>query len=87
MRRQGSPATALRFGLLYLLALLLVFALGHRNQLEKAHLAKMEKEMAELVSQEEALLKERWQANQPHRVLSWAKKEGFLPMSEGRWVR
>ncbi|WP_243032025.1 hypothetical protein [Thermus altitudinis] len=87
MRRQGSPATALRFGLLYLLALLLVFALGHRNQLEKAHLAKMEEELAKLGIQEEALLKERWQATQPHRVLSWAKKEGFLPMSEGRWVR
>ena len=41
MHRQGSLGTTLRFGLLYLLALLLVFAVGHRNQVEKAHLAKM----------------------------------------------
>lgn len=87
MHRQVTPGTTLRFGLLYLLALLLVFALGHRNQLEKAHLSEMEKEIARLSAKEETLLKEGWQATQPHRVLSWAKKEGFVPMSEGRWVR
>ncbi|WP_038057082.1 hypothetical protein [Thermus amyloliquefaciens] len=87
MRRPGNGSTALRFGLLYLLALLLVFTLGHRNQLEKAHLAWMEAEIARLRLQEEALLKERWRATLPHRVLSWAKRVGFVPMSEGRWVR
>ena len=85
MHRQGSLGTTLRFGLLYLLALLLVFAVGHRNQMEKAHLAKMAEELARLKAREEALLKERWQANEPHRVLSWAKEKGFVPMSQGRW--
>ncbi|WP_243089837.1 hypothetical protein [Thermus neutrinimicus] len=86
MHRQGSLRAALRFGLLYLLALLLVFAVGHRNQMEKAHQAEMGEELARLKAQEEALLKEGWQATQPHRVLSWAKEQGFVPMSQGRWA-
>lgn len=74
-----------RFGLLYLLALLLLFALGHRNQVERAHLGEMEKRLRDLKAQEEALLKEGWALGQPLRVLEWAEKEGFVPMSEGRW--
>ncbi|MCS6869176.1 MAG: hypothetical protein NZ846_08830 [Thermus sp.] len=77
--------TAWRFGLLYLLALLLVFALGHRNQVERAHLHALESQLQKLQAQEEALLKEGWRASQPHRVLEWAKEEGFVPMSQGRW--
>jgi len=78
---------ALRFGLLYLLALLLLFVLGHRNQMERAHLAQLEKRLEALKLREEALLKEGWQAASPHRVLDWAKREGFVPMSRGRWER
>jgi cell division protein FtsL len=78
--------TAVRFGLLYLLALLLLFALGHRNQMEKAALARMEARLAELQKEEEALLQEAWRASRPLRVLEWAKKEGFVPMSQGRWA-
>lgn len=87
MPRRGSLGPTLRFGLLYLLALLLVLALGHRNQMEKAHLAQMKEELARLKAREEALLKERWQATEPHRVLSWAREKGFVPMSQGRWER
>lgn len=87
MPRQGSLGTTLRFGLLYLLALLLVLGLGHRNQMEKAHLAQMKEELARLKAREETLLKERWQATEPHRVLSWAREKGFVPMSQGRWAR
>jgi len=79
--------SALRFGLLYLLALLLLFAAGHRNQLEKARLARMEERIDRLKAEEEALLKETWRLSQPHRVLEWAEKEGFVPMSRGRWER
>ncbi len=86
MHRQGSLGTTLRFGLLYLLALLFVFAVGHRNQMEKAHLAEIKAELARLKAREETLLKERWQATEPHRVLSWAKEKGFVPMSRGRWA-
>ncbi|MGC8875794.1 hypothetical protein [Thermus sp.] len=78
---------ALRFGLLYLLALLLLFAAGHRNQMEKARLARMEERLKHLKAQEESLLKEAWRLSQPHRVLEWAEKEGFVPMSRGRWER
>ncbi|GAA5334774.1 MULTISPECIES: hypothetical protein [Thermus] len=77
---------AVRFGLLYLLALLLLFALGHHNQATQKELAKMQKRLAELQAEEEALLQEAWRASRPLRVLEWAKKEGFIPMSQGRWA-
>jgi cell division protein FtsL len=77
--------SALRFGLLYLLALLLLFAFGHRNQVERAHLAEMEAQLKKLKAEEEALLKEAWRLGRPLRVLEWAEEEGFVPMSEGRW--
>ncbi|TBH21582.1 hypothetical protein [Thermus thermamylovorans] len=79
--------TVWRFGLLYLLALLLVFALGHGNQMERARLQALKERLAALEAQEEALLREGWEATRPHRVLEWAEREGFVPMSRGRWVR
>jgi len=78
--------TALRMGFLYLLALLLLFALGHRNQMEKARLARLEAQLEALSQREEALLKEGREAAKPHRVLDWAKEQGFVPMSQGRWA-
>lgn len=75
-----------RFGLLYLLALLLLFAAGHRNQMEKAQLKALEERLAQLERQEEALLQEGWRRSEPHRVLEWAKGQGFVPMSQGRWA-
>ncbi|ALJ91066.1 hypothetical protein [Thermus aquaticus] len=78
--------TALRMGFLYLLALLLLFALGHRNQMEKARMARLEVQLEALSQREEALLKEGWEAAKPHRVLDWAKERGFVPMSQGRWA-
>ncbi|SDF03014.1 hypothetical protein SAMN04488243_12118 [Thermus arciformis] len=79
--------SALRFGLLYLLALLLLLAFGHRNQLERARLAQMEARLERLRAEENALLKETWRLSQPHRVLEWAEREGFIPLSQGRWAR
>ncbi|GGM92034.1 hypothetical protein GCM10007092_01270 [Thermus composti] len=77
---------ALRFGLLYLLSLLLLFALGHRNQMEKAALARLEDRLAQVQQQEADLLKQAYALGRPHRILEWARKEGFIPMSEGRWA-
>ncbi|GLV48281.1 hypothetical protein TJA_14370 [Thermus sp. LT1-2-5] len=78
--------TAVRFGLLYLLTLLFLFALGHRNQAEKAALARMEERLAKLQAEEEALRKEAWRSSRPLEVLEWAEQEGFIPMSQGRWA-
>lgn len=78
--------TAWRYGLLYLLALLLVFAAGHRNQVERAHLRALEAQLARLEAREEALRQEGWRRTQPHRVLEWAEAHGFVPMSQGRWL-
>ncbi len=47
----------------------------------------MEERIDRLKAEEEALLKETWRLSQPHRVLEWAEKEGFVPMSRGRWER
>ncbi|WP_448569516.1 hypothetical protein [Thermus sp.] len=77
---------ALRMGLLYLLALLFLFALGHRNQVEKARLERVKAHLEALSLKEEALLKEGWEAVRPHRVLDWAEKGGLIPMSQGRWA-
>ena len=78
--------TALRMGLLYLLALLLLFALGHRNQVERTRLERMKAHLEALALKEEALLKEGWEAARPLRVLEWAEKRGLVPMSQGRWA-
>ncbi|GAB5601846.1 hypothetical protein FJNA_03700 [Thermus sp. FJN-A] len=77
---------AWRFGLLYLVGLLLVLAAGHRNQVEKAELQALKERLARLEAKEEALLQEKWRQTQPHRVLEWAESQGFVPMSRGRWA-
>ncbi|WP_337845421.1 hypothetical protein [Thermus sp.] len=78
--------TALRFGFLYLLALLLLFALGHRNQAEQARLERLEARIQALKAEEARLLRARWSVT-PHRVLDWAEAHGLVPMSQGRWGR
>ncbi|AFV76165.1 hypothetical protein YIM1640_02210 [Thermus oshimai] len=78
--------TAVRFGLLYLLALLLLFAFGHRNQMERARLERLERRIEALKAEEARLLKARWSLT-PHRILDWAERNGLVPMSEGRWGR
>ncbi|MDM7325123.1 MAG: hypothetical protein P3W93_009155 [Thermus sp.] len=87
MRLWKGMGTGLRFGFLYLLALLLLSMVGHTNQVEKARLAETKAKLAQLKAREEALLKEGWETLKPHRVLTWAEGKGFVPMSQGRWGR
>ena len=49
---------ALRLGLIYWAVLLLVFALGHRNQVEKEANARLERELQALEAQKAALVME-----------------------------
>ena len=78
---------ALRLGLIYWAVLLLVFALGHRNQVEKEANARLERELQALEAQKAALVREKWRLLRPERLLAWAEEEGFVPMSLGRWSR
>ena len=77
---------ALRLGLIYWAVLLLVFALGHRNQVEKEANARLERELQALEAQKAALVMEKWRLLR-ERLLAWAEEEGFVPMSLGRWSR
>ncbi len=76
-----------RWGLLYVLALLLLAGLGHRNQMEAHTLRAMERELAQLKAEEVRLLKTALLSARPLEVLRWAERQGFIPMSEGRWAR
>ena len=78
---------ALRLGLIYWAVLLLVFALGHRNQVEKEANARLERELQALEAQKAALVMEKWRLLRPERLLAWAEEEGFVPKSLGRWSR
>ena len=78
---------ALRLGLIYWAVLLLVFALGHRNQVEKEANARLERELQALEAQKAALVMEKWRLRRPERLLAWAEEEGFVPMGLGRWSR
>lgn len=75
----------LRLGLLYLLALLLLFAFGHRNQMERRALLGLEARIQTLAAEEEALTRAKWAQIRPLRLLDWAEAQGFIPMSQGRW--
>ena len=78
---------ALRLGLIYWAVLLLVFALGHRNQVEKEANARLERELQALEAQKAALVMEKWRLLRTERLLAWAEEEGFVPMSLGRRSR
>ncbi len=78
--------TALRFGLLYWTALLLLLLLGSYNQNQRAQLEELQNRLEALEGEKAQLLKRLWDLEKPLRVLEWARKEGFIPMSEGRWA-
>ncbi|MGQ9735473.1 MAG: hypothetical protein ACUVUP_02630 [Thermaceae bacterium] len=74
-----------RWGLLYALGLFLLAALGHHNQKEARALRSMQEELARLKAEEVRLLKRYLLSSRPLEVLRWAERNGFIPMSEGRW--
>ena len=78
---------ALRLGLIYWAVLLLVFALGHRNQVEKEANARLERELQALEAQKAALVMENGRLLRPERLLAWAEDEGFVPRRLWRWSR
>ncbi len=74
-----------RLGLAYLGLLLLLFALGHQNQVERQAIRGLEARLQALKLEEETLLKARWERAKPLSLLEWAEQKGFIPMSQGRW--
>ena len=74
-----------RLGLVYLGLLLLLLGLGHKNQAERQALRGLEARLQAWKLEEEELLKSKGERSKPLSRLEWAEKEGFIPMSRGRW--
>jgi len=78
--------TAIRWGYIYLMALLILAGIGLISQKQAAELRayqeqyqSLEKQKVELMVQYEARLSNR-------AVARWAESHGMVPMSEGRWA-
>ncbi len=78
--------TAIRWGYIYLMALLVLAGFGLVSQKQAAELRgyqaryqNLERERVELLVDYEARLSDR-------AVARWAESHGMVPMSEGRWA-
>ena len=78
--------TAIRWGYIYLLTLLVLAGIGLVSQRQAAELRSyqaryqdLERERVELLVDYEARLSDR-------AVARWAESHGMVPMSEGRWA-
>jgi len=78
--------TAIRWGYIYLMTLLVLSGIGLITQKQKAelfayqkHFQTLEQERRELMVEYEARLSNR-------AVARWAESHGMVPMSEGRWA-
>lgn len=78
--------TVLRWGLVYLLLLAGLTALGHYNQQLSAKLMFIQATEADRRQKETKLLLERYQLVSPLALREWAEANGYVPMSLARWV-
>lgn len=78
--------TVLRWGMVYLLLLVGLTALGHYNQQLSARLVALQALEADLRRKETRLLLQRYQLTSPLALRTWAEANGYIPMSLGRWV-
>ncbi|AEB12177.1 hypothetical protein [Marinithermus hydrothermalis] len=77
--------TALRWGFLYALGLILVAVTGFVSQAEAERLEALQAQRQALAARLKALEAARAQALSPAVILAWAEAQGFIPMSVGRW--
>lgn len=78
--------TVLRWGIVYLLSLVGLTALGHYNQQLNAKLTALQALEADLRQKETRLLLQRYQLTAPLALRTWAEANGYIPMSLGRWI-
>lgn len=78
--------TVLRWGLMYLLLLTGLTALGHYNQHLNTRLVVLQANESNLKQKETRLLLQRYQLTAPLALRTWAEANGYIPMSLGRWV-
>jgi len=78
--------TAIRWGYIYLMTLLILSGIGLVTQKQRAelrnyqtHFQQLEQERRELLIEYEARLSNR-------AVARWAESHGMVPMSKGRWA-
>ncbi|MCS7068241.1 MAG: hypothetical protein RMK51_03745 [Meiothermus sp.] len=79
--------TVFRWGLVYLLLLSGLTALGHYNQQLSARLTALQAAEADRRQKETRLLLERYRLVSPLALQEWAEAHGYIPMSLGRWAR
>ncbi len=77
--------TALRWGFLYALGLILVAVMGAVSWREAERLEALQAQRQALAARVKELEAARAQALSPAAILAWAEAQGFIPMSVGRW--
>lgn len=77
----------LRWGSFYLLLLLIWAGVGALNQNQRLDIATLSEEKAELEQKHNLLLLGQLQQTSPHRLYRWARQQGYVPLSQGRWLR
>lgn len=78
--------TVLRWGLVYLLLLAGLTALGHYNQQLSANMMALQATEADLRQKKTRLLLQRYQLVSPLALREWAEANGYIPMSLARWA-
>ena len=79
--------TAIRWGYIYLMALLILSGIGLATQKQRAELRNYRERFHQLEQEKRDLLVE-YEARLSNRAIArWAKSHGMVPMSEGRWAQ
>ena len=77
--------TALRWGGVYVLMLILLIALGNHNLERGQALRQLQARQDRLQDETLRLTVERYQVLSPLSLRKWAEAKGFVPMSQGNW--
>lgn len=75
----------LRWGGIYLFLLLLWSGIGAYNQQQRQLLASLQDEKESLEQTYNLLIVNQVRQTSPHRLYGWARQQGFVPLSQGRW--
>lgn len=77
--------TALRWGYLLVILLVLLALVGWWVQRQRQEEARLVSEKRALLAEKAALEAERARRTSPEALIRWAKEHGFVPLPEGGW--
>ncbi|WP_457637000.1 hypothetical protein [Oceanithermus sp.] len=78
--------TAIRWGYIYLMTLLVLAGIGLITQKQQAELRSYQAKFQELEQEQRELLVEYEARLSSRAVALWAESHGMVPMSQGRWA-